>query len=181
MYSFAVLYILDGKINISHQHDLSSLCVVVCFGQNLIFGLYYYRNASGQSIQPIEWTQDFSLKIICCFFMHLLASPDLLSAVSLMKYLQNPASFQHLRSSRMMCCFLLVMKYTTAIVCETLLIIIFSKTSELRNQSTNSFSSSSQILLIFCIFTAIYELPALLFRLKIAKSKQLDELKEINK
>lgn len=181
MYSFAVLYILDGKINISHQQDLSSMCIVVSFCQNLIFGLYYYRNASHEVIQSIEWTQDFCLKIICCFFMHLLVSPDLLSSISLMKYLQNPASFQHLRSSRMMCCFLMVTKFTTGLVCETLLIIIFSKTAELRNQSTNFISSSSRILLIFCIFTAIYELPTLLFRLKIVKSKQLEELKQINK
>ena len=118
---------------------------------------------------------------MCCFFMHLLVSPDLLSSISLMKYIQNPASFQHLRSSRMMCCFLLILKFTTGIVCETLLIIILSKIAELRNESGNFFSSSSDILLIFCIFITIYELPALIFRLKIVNSNQLDELKEINK
>ena len=181
MYSFAVLYILDGKINIAHQHDLSSMCIVVGLCQNFIFGLYYYRNASTEVIQAIEWTQDFCLKIICCFFMHLLVSPDLLSSISLMKYLQNPASYQHLRSSRMMCCFLMIIKFATGLACETLLIIIFSKTTDLRSESTTFLSASSRILLIFCIFTAVYELPTLLFRLKIVKSKQLDELKEINK
>lgn len=109
--------------------------------------------------------------------MHLIIKPDLKASLDLLKYLKNPTVFEQVQSSRIYATILLFIKFFTGITTQTLFMVCLSKIIEgnfgTDPQNLHKMVSSSLICILnFVGFVVVYELPNIIFQLKMGSNEK---------
>ena len=125
--------------------------------QILIFSIYYIRDGNPVSILPVTMYFDFGIKFLLAILMHMVIRPDLKQAVELLEYLKNPTQMEHVMASRGLGAFMLLVKFSVGIVCETIFLLFVSSLKD---------GNIEKILVTFVIFLVIYEAPLFIFKVK---------------
>jgi len=118
LYSYTVLMNLNKCVSWSNQINYVNLCFMISAAQLLFVSIYFIRTRTQEGIQSIIMYYDFGIKLLCCFFLHLMISSDLKQTVELMSYLKNPTVTEHVTQKRFLSFFLLQVRYGTAIAIE---------------------------------------------------------------
>ena len=79
--------------------------------------------------------------------------------------------FEHIFSSRFLSTLILMLKFISALVAETVLILILSKISETDEVHDGQLSSIFEVILTFVVILAIYEAPTLIFRTRLSQTE----------
>ena len=115
--------------------------------------------------------KDFGAKFICVILMHLVTAHNMNSALDLIRYLRQPPVFEHIFSSRFLSTLILMLKFFSALVAETILILILSKIKETDEvRAVGQLSSILEIILTFVVILCIYEAPTLIFRTRLSQT-----------